>query len=144
MKDDGKGWAISRLSILGNIFEVGYASELQTTWEKAKKRLPRPYFEILVVYFGIGSCILAEMLRVTFLHIWPWISSSVLYFLVLVIIFLKYCVQGRISILVWYDDMTFKNWFVCFSFHILSVTAIFAPKKAIFWTFGLKILNFPL
>ena len=86
MKDDGKGWAISRLSILGNIFEVGYASELQTTWEKAKKRLPRPYFEILVVYFGIGSCILAEILRVTFLHIWPWISSFVLYFLVLLLL----------------------------------------------------------
>ena len=109
MTVDDKGWAILRLSILGNIFEVGYASELQTTWEKAKKRLPRPYFEILVVYFGIGSCILAEMLRVTFLHIWPWISSSVLSFLVLVIIFLKYCVQGRISILVWYDDLTLKN-----------------------------------
>ena len=69
MKEDGKGWAISRLSIPGDIFEVGYASENPTTWEKAKKRLPRPYFEILVVYFRIGSCILAEMLRVALLHI---------------------------------------------------------------------------
>ena len=46
-------------------FEVGYASGHPTTWEKVKKRLPRPSFEILVVYFGIGSFILVEMLRVS-------------------------------------------------------------------------------
>ena len=33
---------------------------------------------------------------------------------------------------------------MCFTFHILSVTAIFTPKKAFFWAFGLKIFNFSL
>ena len=38
---------------------------IQLLWKKPKRGYPDP---LLKVYFGIGSCILAEMLRVTFLH----------------------------------------------------------------------------
>ena len=68
----------------GDIFEVFYASEHPTIWEKAKERDPILKFWYWCI-LGIGSCILAEMLRVAFFNIWPW-ESSVLYFLVFVII----------------------------------------------------------